>query len=263
MSRSFLKSALLLGALCAACLLPATAQPKAEIKRPAKIDPEVASRRGQALVNELLSQQPESDSETTGLLTVRNRQGQSSSVKVHFLVTVTPTNFISRYAAAPREGAPAETVYIHQRVGQPNTYFVAEDTNSPLRQLTRQEVMRPFAGSDFWVADLGLDFLHWPGQMVVRQEMKRGQSCEVLESFLPTDAAGGYSRVVSWIASQKPGVVVVQADAYDGQGKLLKQFSPRNLQRVQGKWQLQSMEMRNRQTGSRTLIEFDLVTPAR
>lgn len=263
MNRAIVKSALLLGIVCAASVFAVSAQPKAEIKRPARIDTESASIRGQELVTELLSQQPESDSEIIGTLTVRDSQGKSSSVKVQFRVSLTPTNIISRYSTNPQNGAPGETVLIHQRPGQPNSYFLAEGTNASPRQLGRKEVTRPFAGSDFWISDLGLDFLHWPGQLVIKQEMKRGQSCEVLESFLPSESSEGYSRVVSWIASQKPGVVIVQADAFDAQNKLLKQFSPRNLQRVQGKWQLQSMEMRNRQTGSRTVIEFDLATPVR
>jgi len=52
--------------------------------------------------------------------------------------------------------------------------------------------------------------------------------------------------------------MLVHADAYDAKGAILKQFDPKKLQRVEGQWQLRSMEIRNRQTGSRSVIEFNL-----
>ena len=121
--------------------------------------------------------------------------------------------------------------------------------------------MLPFAGSDFWVADLGLEFLHWPQQRVLKKEMRKGQSCAVLESVNPHPVRGGYLRVVSWVGVNHPDeIVLIHADGYDDQDKKLKEFDPKNLEKVNGAYQLESMEMRNVQTNSRTLIEFDLGT---
>jgi hypothetical protein len=39
---------------------------------------------------------------------------------------------------------------------------------------------------------------------------------------------------------------------------LLKEFEPKKVEKVKGTWQLEEMEIRNRQTGSRTRIEFNL-----
>jgi hypothetical protein len=64
--------------------------------------------------------------------------------------------------------------------------------------------MAPFTGSDFWIADLGLDFLHWPKQRLLRKEMRHSKSCEVLESVNPQSVPGGYARVVSWIMIERP-----------------------------------------------------------
>ena len=127
--------------------------------------------------------------------------------------------------------------------------------NGEPRALTGSETMIPFAGSDFWVADLGLEFFHWPEQRVLRKEMRRGQSCNVLESVNPA-GAGAYARVMSWIDIDTGGIIY--AEAYDPRGKLLKEFEPKSVKKVRGEWQLQEMEMENRQTGSRTWIEFDL-----
>ena len=116
--------------------------------------------------------------------------------------------------------------------------------------------MTPFAGSDFWMADLGLEFFHWPEQKILKHEMRRGRACKVLESTNPSSTTNGYSRVVSWIDNESGGIV--QAEAYDFKNKLLKEFAPKSFKKVNGHWELQEMEIRNVQTGSRTRLEVDL-----
>ena len=103
---------------------------------------------------------------------------------------------------------------------------------------------------------LGLEFFHWPEQKILKKEFRRNCSCEVLESTNPDPSRNGYSRVVSWIDEETLGIVM--ADAYDAQGKLLKEFYPKDFKKVNGQWQLGTMEIDNVQTGSRSRIEFDL-----
>jgi hypothetical protein len=114
--------------------------------------------------------------------------------------------------------------------------------------------MVPFAGSDFWLADLGYEFLHWPKQAVLKNDMRHSRACKVLESSNPTP--GTYSRVVCWITVEKPHAPV-HADAYDATGTRFKQFDPKNLEKVNGVYQIESVEMRNSKTGSHTILEFD------
>jgi hypothetical protein len=117
--------------------------------------------------------------------------------------------------------------------------------------------MIPFAGSDFWVADLGLEFLHWPKQRLMAKEMRHSKSCDRLESINPYPVPGGYARVESWIIIERPHGIV-HADAYDSKGKLLKFFDPTALEKVQGEYQLEEMEIKNKKTGSCTWIKFNL-----
>jgi negative regulator of sigma E activity len=115
--------------------------------------------------------------------------------------------------------------------------------------------MAPFAGSDFWLADLGLEFFHWPEQHLKKEEMRRSRLCKVLESVNQKSAAG-YSRVVSWIDVETQGLL--RAEAYDQNQRLLKEFSVGSFKKVKDRWELQDMEIRNVQTDSRTRLEFDL-----
>ena len=56
--------------------------------------------------------------------------------------------------------------------------------------------------------------------------------------------------------------VLEHADAYDAKGERIKQFDPKEFEKVQGEYQLQEMEIRSRKSGSRTSIEFEL-SPAK
>ena len=126
------------------------------------------------------------------------------------------------------------------------------------KNLSGDRIMVPFANSDFWIADLGLEFFHWPQQKVLPKttNLKRGRDYTLLESTNPNPATNGYSRVLSWIDKETGGIL--EAEAYDAQNKLLKVFEPKSFKKVNGQWELQEMEIRNVQTGSRTRLEFDL-----
>ena len=132
--------------------------------------------------------------------------------------------------------------------------------NSP-NSLSDAEVSVPFANSDFWLCDLGLEFFHWPQQKILPKttNLKRGREYTLLESTNPNPSTNGYSRVLSWIDKESGGIL--EAEAYDFHGKLLKDFAPKSFKKVNGQWELQEMEIRNLQTGSRTRLEFDLKQP--
>lgn len=261
-SRRLLLALLLLPWLC-------SAQPKAEIRVSPPLDVAEAEKQGRALVADLLVQRPEQNLTNVGLLTIRT-EDNTREIPVRFEIVATPTNWLSAYIAAAggQGGSPLKLTVIHSDA-RPNQYLLTQSlvpgvTNSPLaprssppfRSLAGPETMTPFAGSDFWVADLGLEFLHWPQQRLLRKEMHRSRSCNVLESINPQPVSGCYARVVSWIDIESGGPIT--AEAYDANDRLLKQFSVRKIEKVQGQWHLEGMEIRNRLTGSRTRIEFNL-----
>jgi Outer membrane lipoprotein-sorting protein len=230
--------------------------------------PSQAEIQGQQLARQLCDGLP-AESTNIGVLQIRGAQGGYSEVPVKSEITLTATNWQSLYQAGVTNRN--FTLLVVHAVGQRNEYFYR--TNSaervPIlgdvpalghlfrgRQLSATELMTPFAGSDFWVGDLGLEFFHWPEQKIVKKEFARGRGCMVLESTNPNPSPNGYSRVDSWIDEETLGIV--QAKAYDAQGKLLKEFYPKDFKKVNGQWQLESMEIDNDQTGSRTRIEFNL-----
>ena len=91
---------------------------------------------------------------------------------------------------------------------------------------------------------------------MLRSELRRSRSCDVLESVTAAPAADGYARVRSWIDKNTGGIVY--AEAFDAHGKLLKEFLPKTVKKIQDRWELKEMEIINRQTGSRSRLVFDL-----
>jgi YD repeat-containing protein len=229
-----------------------------------------AEIQGRQLAQKLCDAQPTENFTNTGVLQIRDANGKHIEIPIQFEISVTESNWQADYETkitSTNGDFVFGRIYfrwltIVHSVSQPNFYRIPNvnpppsDTNQ-FFVLTGNELMTPFdVGSDFWICDLGLEFFHWPEQKILKKEIKRSRGCSVLESTNPDPSTNGYSRVVSWIDNDGGGIV--QAFAYDAQGKLLKEFYPTSLKKVDGQYQVSEMEMLNDQTGSRTRLEFDL-----
>jgi len=217
---------------------------------------------GQKLAADIRSQFPEENMEVNGVLVVRNSDGKRSKVPFHYQVIVGDRNWSSIYETRPSGSGPAEKLEVVRAAGQPTRYrhslaAAASAHSADPSSLTGDAAMIPFAGSDFWLADLGLEFLHWPRQRIVEEakiKMRKSRPCKVLESVNPQPDAKGYTRVRSWIDSKTGGVIL--AEAYGPDNKLLKEFEIGGLIKVNGQYELKNMEMRNARTDTQTVLEF-------
>jgi hypothetical protein len=216
---------------------------------------------GRRLARHLSELRPAENSSLTGVLKIFPGKNKRIEVPVDFRTIVTATNWQFVYTASGTNAENVMSITIYHLANQPNQYRLAQSgpagcqTNT-FTLLTGDQTMIPFAGSDFWLADLGLEFFSWPKQKILKKELRSGQSCSVLESTNPSAVPGGYTRVVSWIDIDTGGIVY--AEAYDAKGDRLKRFEPKALKKVNGQWQLQEMLIRNLKTGSRTAIGFNL-----
>ncbi len=238
---------------------PVFAQAQAELKPPPPLSPAEGRKVAGQLIDNLLSQRPTASATNTGVIRIRDANRRQHQVPVQIEIIATATNFLNVYRTTAPSPAGMELTIIHSGE-RPNEYLLRKPADAPQpTKLTPAQLNLSFAGSDFWAADLGLEFLHWPQQRVIKKEMRKSVFCDVLESANPKPLPGGYSRIVSWFGANRPDeTVLVHADAYDVQGKLLKEFDPKKLEKLNGAWQLEEMELRNVQTGSRTLFQFDL-----
>jgi len=212
-----------------------------------------AEREGRELARQLREARPATGLTNSGTLVIRTSKKQRSIIRFTSRVVVTDTNWVSFYEATDGTSNLA-TFSVEHQPAAPSRYRL-DHTNL----LDASQTTLPFAGSDFWLTDLGLEFFHWPVQLLTRKELKRGEACSVLESRQPTPPSNGYSRIVSWVDNDTGGILL--AKAYDAKGELLKEFRPTEFEKVNGEWQLREMEMENVQTDSRSTLIFDLKAP--
>jgi len=236
-----------------------------------------AEIQGRQLAQKLLTQQPANRLLQTGSLKIRDGRGFSTNFPLKFLIRIRADCWESVYqivrtnVLSNGETYPAfEQFVVSHYPSESNSYLLGTYGGDSLeeprhgsipgveRNISASNLMTPFASSDFFLADLGLEFFHWPQQKVLPKttNLKRGRYYTLLESTNPNPATNGYSRVLSWIDKETGGIL--EAEAYDAQNKLLKVFEPKSFKKVNGQWELQEMEIRNVQSGSRTRLEFDL-----
>jgi len=151
---------------------------------------------------------------------------------------------------AKRGGDVSEHWLIRHEIDQPNRY------EHKGRLVKRTEILSSLAGSSFYIADFGMEFLHWPSQTVLKTQRRKSRLCHVLESRNPKPAKGEYHRVVSWVDKETGGILL--ADIYTAEVKPVKRFAVKGLTKKDGRWQVDEMEMRNTKTRARSRLYFHL-----
>jgi hypothetical protein len=214
-----------------------------------------------ALAAELRNSSPPEPLNVRGLIRMRAADGQRIVVPFTYRTEWVTDGWLSVYESAASDVAGEQRLTVVHRPGQANEYRLEQapsDGKTALETTLRgQEAMVPFAGSDFWLADLGLDYLHWPEHRIVEElriKMRKGRPCQVLESLNPSPGAGGYTRVRSWVDRETGRPII--AEAYGPGGELMKEFEVGGVTKVDGVWQLKNLEMRDVARDSRTLLEF-------
>lgn len=218
---------------------------------PPGVDP---VKLGQSLAHQLRSAAPSESAEFTGVLKIY-KPGFTNSVPIACKIDMRPDGWTVTYETRSGGNQPPQRLAIKHLPGKPSIYLYAEGKGE-WRELARHELTLPLAGSDFWLTDLGLEFLHWPQQRVTEFEMRRSRSCRVLESRDPKPVPGGYARVLSWIDVETDGILM--AEAYGPKDDKLKAFEVGSFKKVKGEYQLQDMEIRNPRARTRTKLEFNL-----
>ena len=204
----------------------------------------------QELVQKLRSAVPEQDSVLAGTLKIRARDGTTRSVPIECTVRVGEKSWRAGYQTFSSNGSPERLAIVHWP-NKPNDYFYGHGTNDP-QSVVATKANIPIGGSDFWLTDLGLDFLHWPQQRIIKTEMRKSRWCNVLESINSKPAPGAYGKVISWLDKETGGPIL--ADAFDANNKPLKNFELKSVK--QG--QLHEISIYNTQTKSTTRLEFDI-----
>lgn len=209
----------------------------------------------QELAKKLAAAAPETNMAFRGIFELD--RGRDEDIVIPVVSTVTLTNDGWRVLYTAQTSAGPESLAILHRLGKPSVYTHEMPRRDPI-SIVGDRATNTFAGTDFALLDLGLEFFNWPAQVLINKEMKKGRGCYVLESRPASPSF--YSRVVSWLDEESsdagaPGVVM--AEAYDAAGKLWKQFEVRHVKKVAGQTQVDDMELRNRHSKGSTRLRFE------
>ena len=220
-----------------------------------------------ALVREVLALTPQKAEVLDGALQIRRNGYQEIHLKWSIELGIGSWSNIYETTATPK--LPAERLIIVHRPGASNEYllsktFTATNSAAAAKKLNGWQAAIPFAGTDFWLADFGLEFLHWPLQRMVRDAkitMRSGRPCKVIESTNPNPREGGYGRVVSWIDSEYGGIIYAQA--YTPSDKPHKTFQLDGVGKdANGQTRLKGMIIYDYLLDSQTKVEFNFDLPA-
>lgn len=220
-----------------------------------------AEREGRLLATELLSLAPPEVTFYGVLRRIESSEGGRTELALRYAAKrLDAARWQGLYEARSDKKKGVERLTIIHAPGEPNVYHYTPDSETqPEARLSGAEANIPFAGSDYWLSDLGTEFLHWPEQRVVKHKitMRNGVACKVLESVNP-DPAQGYARVLSWIGVETPALIY--AEAYDRNRRRLKTFSLHGFKKIEGSWRATILEIHDARADSKSQIEFQFET---
>lgn len=219
------------------------------------------------LLEDVRAQLPRESLVISGDLIVRKRKG---------IVTRTLTFDMSLNLGSQPEtlrciirdafGKELEQLTVTHRTGQEPCFGYA--AGSPFSPSDLPSLFDCVQGTDISWTDLTLSFLWWRGGTTVGTETIRGRSCLVVEVPTPagestpeagTQAGRQYKRVLLWIDEKLH--VVLRAEGYDSDGKLVRRFWINSFKKIDGKWMIKDMEVESFPSTHRTRLRIREVCP--
>ncbi len=233
--------------------------------------------RGKELAMELTQQRPAVGFTNSGVFRMRNERGRRVELPVEIRTQVMESDWRVDYRTV-LEGGDIEVLRVQFSNEAPPSYERWwEDPEGAVRDRTRYRAGKasvPYAGTDLWISDLGLEFLHWTDQRWVRRERSNGRLCDALDSYhsWPTtfERAGrvdnseeeeGYRSVRSWIDAEYQALL--RAEGYDARRILIKEFSVGSFRKIRTDngeefWMLKDIRIRDALKDRRTELIYDL-----
>jgi hypothetical protein len=213
-----------------------------------------AEIQGRQLAQQLCETRPAESLTNTAVLKIRDAKKNWREIPVRFQVVVAGTEAPGWEARYETLGTNLVRLTISHAANRPNRYQL--DPPGRTTDLSGGEMDIPFAGSDFSRGDFGLEFLFWPDQKILKKEFHNNCASMVLESRNPHPPEHGCARVVARIEEENGGIM--EAQTYDAAGQPIKDFSVKNLKKINGRWQVEVVIMKNFQAGTLTRLEFDV-----
>jgi hypothetical protein len=169
------------------------------------------------IMSEMLAHRALHDFSLKARLTIEHDRVEEVDVRVHN----TPTETRSIYHAGKTE------LLIVQPVSGEARWFLRG-----VGELTGDNRLEKFGGSQFTFYDLGVPFLKWPGSKLVGVDRVRGRDCDVVEIAGATGQP--YSKVKLWV--DREFVAMLRAELYDWNEGLVRRMTITSFKRIGDVW---------------------------
>ncbi|MCA9523221.1 MAG: outer membrane lipoprotein-sorting protein [Myxococcales bacterium] len=127
-----------------------------------------------------------------------------------------------------------------------------------IRRISGSAKNSSFMGTDFTYADLENREIKDNDYKRMPDESYRGTPCYRIVSTPKPGRDDYYSKVDMLIA--KSNFVVLKADFYDKSGSRLKEMKAGTVEKVEGRWVVRKLLMKNVQKGTKTLLTVESIT---
>ena len=116
-----------------------------------------------------------------------------------------------------------------------------EITGAGAKKITGAKFDAKVRGTDISYEDLAFKFLYWPTASVEGEDVIVLTSCWRLLCEPPSKSDSQYGKVRVWIAKETGALM--KAEAYGHDGRLVRSFTVRSGQKIEGAWMLKQMRI--------------------
>ncbi len=143
----------------------------------------------------------------------------------------------------------------HDAIGKEDDKWLYMPALRKVRRISGESTNEYFMGSDFTYDDLGDRNVDEDTHTLIGEEPVNGAACWVIES-VPVQPGDYFEKKTVWV--RQDAKVVVKAKYHDAQG-LIKTYTVKALETIDGIWTIRQMEMDNTRENHRTLMSIDAV----
>lgn len=115
-------------------------------------------------------------------------------------------------------------------------------TNNKWRKFNHARMVQSIQQTDLTFEDLAMSFLYWKNSKLVREELVKGQKCQVVRLQNP-GKKGKYALVYAWI--HKRNGALMKVVGYNKKGKPLSRFQAESVMKVGKNYTIKKMSVKS------------------
>lgn len=192
----------------------------------------------------------------SAVMTLRNRQGQTSSREMRLKALEQQNDGDKRLIVfdQPRDVKGTAFLAFTKAVGNDDQWLYLPALKR-VKRISSSNKSGPFVGSEFAYEDLSSQEVAKYTYRYLQDEVIDGQNCYVIER-VPVDRNSGYTKQIAWIDDAQ--FRTLRTDFYDRKGSLLKTLTASGFQSYGADyWRADLFAMENHQTGKSTELKWE------